>query len=424
MKKVAILTTVLILALSGMAQGDREIKLVTGNILGSSRLNLFEKVGDANYGFGFQYEKFNNRLLLISKGVSDPGGITRMNFAANRNNGIGGAFTPGATLEIRHDSGSYSNPQLLLHENGGSTAYARISFQNSETPKFFTLAGNPRATSSDARLNICYSNPARDIMTYRGNGNVGIGTTAPGEYKLRVTEDLSSDAVSRFETTEDGWSSSVLVLRMLPSSPGNDNNYVVFRNGNGDIIGSIDGSGDGGVRYDTGGADLAEWLPRLRPEETIEPGDIVGIKGGKITKDTGIADYVQVVSTAPGWVGNWPGKAREALFEKVAFLGQAPVKVRGVVEAGDYVVASGLEDGTGVAVAPGRLHPGQYGKIVGKALESSDLEQLKTITTAVSVDFFAHEASSKKDLEIERLTKRIETLERLVMALKDRKLGS
>ena len=54
MKKAAILTTVLILALYGAAQGDREIQLVTSDVLGSSRLNLFEKVGDANYGFGFR----------------------------------------------------------------------------------------------------------------------------------------------------------------------------------------------------------------------------------------------------------------------------------------------------------------------------------------------------------------------------------
>ena len=300
MKKAAILTTVLILALYGAAQGDREIQLVTSDVLGSSRLNLFEKVGDANYGFGFQYEKFNNRLLIISKGVSDTDGATRMNFAANGNNGIGGAFTPGATLEIRHNSGSYSNPQLLLYDDGGSGSYARMSFQNSGSSNFFTLAGSPRAASDDARLNFFYSNPSRNIMTYSGNGNVGIGTTAPGEYKLRVAKELPSSAVSRFETAYNGSYSSVLTLRMLPSNPGNNNNYVLFRNGAGDVIGSIDGAGDGGVRYHSGAADFAEWLPRLRPEETIDPGDIVGIKGGKITRDTGMADV------CPGGLDN-PG---------------------------------------------------------------------------------------------------------------------
>ena len=131
-----------------------------------------------------------------------------------------------------------------------------------------------------------------------------------------------------------------------------------------------------------------------------------------------------MVSTTPGWVGNWPGKSKEAFFEKVAFLGQAPVKVRGEVHAGDYIVASGLGDGSGVAVAPGKLRPDQYGRIVGRAWESSDLQQPKLITTAVSLDFFAHETGRKKDLEIERLTERIKSLECLITELRARKQGS
>ena len=34
------------------------------------------------------------------------------------------------------------------------------------------------------------------------------------------------------------------------------------------------------------GADYAEWLPRLHPDESIESGDVVGIFGGSVSKQT------------------------------------------------------------------------------------------------------------------------------------------
>ncbi|HRF40734.1 MAG TPA: hypothetical protein PK198_18210, partial [Saprospiraceae bacterium] len=57
----------------------------------------------------------------------------------------------------------------------------------------------------------------------------------------------------------------------------------------------------------------------------------------------------------------------EALFEKVAFMGQIPVKVRGQVNIGDFILPSGFNDGTGMAVSPQRISPGQYRQIVGVA---------------------------------------------------------
>ena len=36
--------------------------------------------------------------------------------------------------------------------------------------------------------------------------------------------------------------------------------------------------------------------------------------------------------------------------DTVAYAGRVPVRVRGPVQLGDYIVASGLEDGTGVSI--------------------------------------------------------------------------
>ncbi|MDZ7765197.1 MAG: hypothetical protein U5K00_12340 [Melioribacteraceae bacterium] len=83
--------------------------------------------------------------------------------------------------------------------------------------------------------------------------------------------------------------------------------------------------------------------------EEISSGDIVGINGGKISKNTSRAEYISVVSTSPIILGNMPIKEIETHFEKVAFMGQVPVKVIGIVKTGDYILPSGLNDGVGIA---------------------------------------------------------------------------
>jgi DNA-binding IscR family transcriptional regulator len=48
------------------------------------------------------------------------------------------------------------------------------------------------------------------------------------------------------------------------------------------------------------------------------------------------------------------------------------VKVRGSVRAGEYIVPSGRNDGTGVAVSPEEIAVAEVGRVVGQALASRD----------------------------------------------------
>jgi len=123
-----------------------------------------------------------------------------------------------------------------------------------------------------------------------------------------------------------------------------------------------------GVTYQSGSADYAEWLERRIVTESMTPGDIVGVKGGLISKrtDDGVSQYL-VISTNPAMLGNMPADGETERFEKVAFMGQIPVKVRGQVHVGDFILPSGFNDGTGIAVSPQRITPGQYRQIVGVA---------------------------------------------------------
>ncbi len=238
----------------------------------------------------------------------------------------------------------------------------------SDTPTLFVSGGNGQSGST---------------------GKVGIATTNPTN-KLHVKSEINGNGselsayVAQIENTSTGSSPDVLALRIgTTGNPGTAANFVGFFDGDGDLIGQIEGNGSGGVTYNTSGADYAEWLPKLDPAEHFEPGEIVGVVNGKITRNTSFARQLLVISTAPLVLGNMPKPEESENYEKVAFLGQVPVKVRGPVQAGDYILPSGRNDGTGVAVAPNELRPEQIDRIVGIAWEGSSQAGVKKINTAV-----------------------------------------
>jgi len=135
----------------------------------------------------------------------------------------------------------------------------------------------------------------------------------------------------------------------------------------------------------SGGADFAECLPRLRVDEAIKEGDIVGVFAGKITKVTEGSHHVTAITGRSVVVGNAPHAECEHFYDKVAFIGQVPVKVRGAVRAGDYIIPSGLNDGTGIAISPDLMKADQYAQVVGRAWESRGEEGIKAVNTAIGL---------------------------------------
>jgi len=144
-----------------------------------------------------------------------------------------------------------------------------------------------------------------------------------------------------------------------------------------------------GIAFESGGADYAEWLEKAYLKESLVFGDVVGVKGGKISKSFVDADHYMVISSQPIIIGNMPKEEGTKNFEKVAFLGQAPVKVRGKVRAGDYVVASGHGDGIAIAIKPEEMKPLDYKRIIGvawgDALDSKDFGY-SLINTAIGLN--------------------------------------
>lgn len=141
-----------------------------------------------------------------------------------------------------------------------------------------------------------------------------------------------------------------------------------------------------GVSYSSGSGDYAEFLPRIDESEKIVPGDIVGVFGGNITKKTAGAQQILVVSTAPAVVGNQPAEGKEHLYNKVAFLGQVPVRVMGRVHEGDYIVPSGREDGMGIAIAPEKMEAADYAHVLGRAWIGSETDGPSMVKVIVGLN--------------------------------------
>jgi hypothetical protein len=140
-----------------------------------------------------------------------------------------------------------------------------------------------------------------------------------------------------------------------------------------------------GVEYTSGYGDYAEWLEREDITEFISPGDIVGIKGGKVTRDLTNAEQVMGISHNPIVLGNTPPDGDMIKGNIVAFMGQIPVKVMGKVQTGDYIVGNQKTPGYGIAKKQDDLTIEDFKFAVGRAWESSDYAGPKMVNTVVGV---------------------------------------
>ncbi|GIV57779.1 MAG: hypothetical protein KatS3mg042_0692 [Rhodothermaceae bacterium] len=210
-------------------------------------------------------------------------------------------------------------------------------------------------------------------------------------------------------TTTNG--PDVLALKTSAVNPDASTNFITFFDGNEQSIGRIEGNGSGGVVYGTSGGDYAEALPLQSPGETVEAGDIVGVVAGRVSRRTTGAHRVMVITDRPAVLGNLPPEDRAGDHVPVAFVGQVPVKVRGPVRAGDFILPSGREDGTGVAVAPDALAPEDAARIVGQAWEDAPGTGLHRVNVLVGLDR-RDVLIARQQAELQALRQRLDTLER------------
>ena len=123
-----------------------------------------------------------------------------------------------------------------------------------------------------------------------------------------------------------------------------------------------------GVTYASGAGDYAEWIEKGNHRMDFLPGEVVGVRAGLVSYDTENSDHNLVISTKPIMLGNEiQGDMRH--YEKVAFMGQVPIRIQGVVHQGDYILPTGDKNGYAKAVPRDEIRFDEIPNIVGVAWE-------------------------------------------------------
>jgi hypothetical protein len=228
-------------------------------------------------------------------------------------------------------------------------------------------------------------------LSIQQNGDVGIGTRTPLT-KLHVQGDREisdakhpQDHIAIIENIASSDDADILALKIGRDKPDRGNNFITFF-GADSPSGCIEGNNSGGVAFETSGADYAEYLPLLSRHKPLKSADVIAIQKGQATNCTEAAQHLTVVTDNPAVIGNHPQGELENRGVNASFIGQVKVRVKGPVQAGDYIVPSGLNDGVGQAIsAEDVVLASEHTQFVGKAWESKTEEEEKPVNTAVGL---------------------------------------
>ena len=195
--------------------------------------------------------------------------------------------------------------------------------------------------------------------------------------------------IARLQNFNSGSGGDVLAIKVSNSDdPDHTSNFITFFKGGPDnsinnALGAIEGNGSGGITFKTNGADFAEALPQLYPDEIINPGDVVGVYQGKISLQTKGADQVMVITDRPAILGNGSEQLENTDSGNVSFIGQVPVRVQGPVKSGDWLVQSGKREGTARVLDAGNMKRGD--QIIGQAWENVVDSEIRKINVAIGI---------------------------------------
>gem|GEM_PF-2082045 len=259
------------------------------------------------------------------------------------------------------------------------------------------------------------------VVTANYQGSLYVAALSSGG--LSVSNTNASNTVATISNSSTSSDADILRLSFSNiANPGVSNDFIVFE-ASSSTIGSIRGTGGGstelvydenvnwdddsyafmnkqGIVLESSGADYAEYIQRSDREKCYRPGELVGVKNGKLVDSNGDVDRVMSVSAKPVVVGNMPDANKDE-FELVAFVGQVFVKVRGPATSGQYVVAS---DEAGVGVAKNRedLTFHELQRVVGQVWQTTDEVGLHLVKVGITpMDMSLVQAQRIADLEAE-----------------------
>lgn len=312
---------------------------------------------------------------IVNADISNAAGIaySKLNLAGSI---IASDIADSAVTSAKINDGTILNADI-----GGSAsiAFSKLNISSSDILGIGAYSAGTGLQLVSGAFSISSS-----VVTSNYGGSVVLaGSISP----TKIVASTSDSGIPNTMTNTSS-DSNAGVLRLSLSNiaaPASTNHYIEFYDSS-SLIGSIRGDGAGGaqmswnpvgngaafnpnpgLQFVSSGADYAEYLERNDHHEVLHPGDVVGVKQGKISRSTQNADRAMVVSAQPVVIGNQPAGSAEH-FNAIAFVGQVYVRVMGPVTSGQYVVASGKNDGIGIAKYKNELTADDL--VVGQAWQS------------------------------------------------------
>ena len=198
---------------------------------------------------------------------------------------------------------------------------------------------------------------------------------------LFVRDDRAENAVAMIENTNTGNKASGLEIKLGNNAPGNENSFILFKSGDGTVLGEITGetgTTSATIKYKTNGADYAEYYKKANAKEHFAQGDLVCLAQTEgVTKCTGTNQpLLGVVSETAGFVGAG-NHTNDPAYVLVGIVGQLPVKVApnaSTIASGDPLAVTA----TGVIKATNKT------MIIGHALSPFDTKT-GMVHTALSI---------------------------------------
>lgn len=407
----------------GGTNQDSMIQMLSGQDASAVTASMVSEVGVGYVGIGLS--SANADLIALDKALVVSGdvqiGVTSNSFftsAAGWGSTLsfsgGRIYAPGGNSDNTHAyfmgrynlTGSVSELRLNIGETATTSPNPSSKLIIDSTPVAGAIPQNLIDWGSESLLAtgfsvsvFGYKDPADTTLRTElpVHAGVGIGTTSPATGLHVVGRKSPGFAAgtpyAHTMLVESRASSQNLAI--VNYGTGTDANFMTFIHKDTDtlssptfkptVLGAIEMDGFGGVQFASPEADYAEYLPKQSKSDTLRPGDVVGVFNGEISRKTSGARSVRVISSRPIVSGNFPGKQHLSDFGLVAFMGQVSVRVRGPVRAGDYLIPSGRQDGTAIAVPMSDLVQPEL--IIGQAWESSSKEGETLINTLVGMSF-------------------------------------
>lgn len=285
---------------------------------------------------------------------------------------IDNSSTPSSATYATGAGDLYVYDQLEIHGTNQTNGYiASISSSTLTGGSALNIVRESSATDLTgalARLEIADAGSTGNVLLLQ-QGGVGSSlyiNQLGDDQALKVVALSTTDYIARF--FNDGnldTNMGIDIQACIDTNPTTACNYLTFKDGNGTVLGAVEGNGAGGVTNASAGSDYAELF--FGQLSDFAEGDIVGLdSSGNAILASDADKIIGAYSVAPNTLGNWFDDWQSSgSYVPVALLGQVPVNVNdqgGSITAGDYLTLSSVP---GVAKKATGV-----GYVVGRALES------------------------------------------------------